>query len=106
MWKNQQNKPCPVCFSSHYIALWLMTAEAVLSFAIVKKSKTAQHFQITAGWMKDAHLEQFRGKVVAVDAMCWSDAFREIDWIGCIAEATAACGNCPWGWKPLGCCFA
>ncbi len=61
---------------------------------------------LVAPAMKDAHLEQFRGKVVAVDAMCWSDAFREIDWIGCIAEATAACGNCPWGWKPLGCCFA
>ena len=61
---------------------------------------------LVAPAMKDAHLEQFRGKVVAVDAMCWSDAFREIDWIGCIAVATAACGNCPWEWKPLGLCFA
>ena len=69
MWKNQQNKPCPVCFSSHYIALWLMTAEAVLSVEVVKISKTAQHFQITAGWNRRE--ESNAAFLVGVNPLKW-----------------------------------
>ena len=33
---------------------------------------------LVAPAMKDAHLEQFRGKVVAVDAMCWYAFFAPL----------------------------
>ena len=56
--------------------------------------------------MKDSHLEQFRGKVVAVDAMCWFDSYPIVDTIGCIVEVILVCGNCLQESKPLGTFFA